>query len=235
MKKIIFALVMVSLTGQAYALDRADLDQRIQQLTTKFDELQANPDKRVPMDVLAKAQGIILLDRFKAGFIVAYEGGHGVAMVKGPQGNWSPAAFLSANQGSFGAQAGGEDHFDVILLMTTNGTRTLTQSSFNLGALAQVTAGDDSASTQSNLKSPGREVLVYDSRDGLYGGVAVKFGTLDPDKHANEVYYGPDTTMSDILFANQIKPTPADTSLAQNIAQYAHPNNNNEQPRAGRP
>ena len=44
-----------------------------------------------PAETLRKAQGIILLDRTKAGFLFAYQGGGGVAMVKdAKQGQMEP-------------------------------------------------------------------------------------------------------------------------------------------------
>jgi len=70
-KKTLFLLVM-GLAGalSLYASEtQANLDNRIRKLTAKFDSMQQQSDKRVPADVLRKAQGIILLDRTKAGFI----------------------------------------------------------------------------------------------------------------------------------------------------------------------
>ncbi len=75
------------------------------------------PDKNIPPDVLHRAQGIILLDRTKAGFILAYQGGGGVAMVRDADRTkaWSPAAFVGASEASLGFQVGGEQGFYVIL------------------------------------------------------------------------------------------------------------------------
>ena len=81
----------------ARAVDQADLDKRIRTLTTKFEEMQAKPDKRIPAENLRKAQGIILLDRTKAGFIFAYQGGGGLAMVKDAKsGQLEPAGVPDA-------------------------------------------------------------------------------------------------------------------------------------------
>ena len=93
--------------------------------------MQAKPDKRIPAENLRKALGIILLDRTKAGFIFAYQGGGGLAMVKDAKsGRWSPPAFLTANEASLGVQIGGQQSFVVILLMNTNATHALTESSY---------------------------------------------------------------------------------------------------------
>jgi SH3 domain-containing YSC84-like protein 1 len=221
MKTIILGLVVLGFVGQAFALDKAELDQRIKLLAAKFEAMQDKRDKRVPADMLAKAKGIVLLDRFKGGFGFAYQGGSGVALVKDARGNWSPAAFLTAREGSFGFQVGGQENFDVILLMTTNAARALTDATFDLGAEAQGTAGHNSAGVADQINSPKHAVMVYDDRDGLFGGVAFKSGSLSPDNDANRIYYGHFVTMSDILFDQQIKPTEPVIMLAQKVSSYA--------------
>src|SRR5437879_12618216 len=97
MKTIMLGLIMLGFAASALAIDKAELDNRIRTLTDKLEALQQKPDKRIPADNLRKARGIILLDRTKAGFIFAFQGGGGVALVKDPTTDkWGPAAFLTA-------------------------------------------------------------------------------------------------------------------------------------------
>jgi len=111
-----------------WAADRAELDEKLRTLGVKFDVMQAKPDKRIPAESLRQAKGIILLDRVKAGFLFAYQGGGGMAMIKDPRTKtWSPPSFLRASEASIGAQIGGEQVFIVILLMNTNSVWMLTQ------------------------------------------------------------------------------------------------------------
>src|SRR5260221_6238025 len=130
MKKfILIGVTLLCLAGSAFAIDSAGLDQRVRKLTTKLAELQSKPDKRIPAETLAKAQGIILLDRTKAGFLFVYQGGGGVAMLRNPgTRQWSAPVFVTANEASLGFQVGGEQAFYVILLMNTNATRVLTDT-----------------------------------------------------------------------------------------------------------
>ena len=101
--------MFVWLVSPALADDKAKLEKRIGELTAKFEAMQQKPDKRIPPDVLRNAQGMILLDRTKAGFLFAYQGGFGVAMTKDPNTRqWSSPAFISANDASLGFQIGGE-------------------------------------------------------------------------------------------------------------------------------
>lgn len=197
-----------------------DLDNQIRKLTAKFEAMQQKPDKRVPADMLRRAKGIILLDRTKAGFIFAFQGGSGVAMVKDDEGQWGPPAFLSASEASLGFQIGGEQNFFVILLMSTNATHALTDSIIDFGGEARGTAGGQSSGVEGEAVQP-PSMVVYCDRSGLYGGATVKGGAITPDDDANASYYGHYVTMNDILFGNQLKPTEAAGELARQISKYS--------------
>jgi lipid-binding SYLF domain-containing protein len=222
MKKAIVSLFMLGLAASAFAIDKAELDFRIRTLMDKFDALQQKPDKSIPAETLRKAKGIVLLDRTKAGFVFAYQGGSGVAMVKDAKSDqWSPTAFLAANEASLGFQVGGQQSFIVILFMTTNATRLLTEPNIQFGGEARGTAGDSSAGAEGNVAPREPSVLVYDDRKGLYGGAAVKGDAIAPDDTANRVYYEQTLTMNEILFEKKVKPTEAATALAGKIADHS--------------
>src|SRR5258708_29102654 len=98
MKTTMLGLILLGFACSTLAIDKAELDNRIRKLTAKLEEMQQKPDKSIPAGILRKAQGVILLDRTKAGFIFAYQGGGGVAMVKDPKTeNQSPLVFLCAD------------------------------------------------------------------------------------------------------------------------------------------
>lgn len=212
---------MLGLASQAFALDRAELDQRVRRLSAKFEALQYDPQKRVPAALLARARGIVLLDRTKAGFGFAYQGGNGVALVKDQHGNWSPAAFVRANETSVGFQSGVQQDFSVILLMTTNAAQELTGATLDFGGTARGTAGNESAGVENIVRSPEYPAMAFDNRNGLFGGVAVKSGSLAPDNKANEIYYGHFVTMGGILFDQKVEPTGAASALAKAVSDDA--------------
>ena len=222
MKTLTLGLVLLGIASSTFAIDKVQLDNRIRTLTGKFEELQANPDKCVPAENLQKARGIILLDRTKAAFVFGYQGGGGVALVKDPKTEkWSAAGFMGAKEGSFGVQIGGEQTFYVILLMSTNATRLLVEPRFEFGGEARGTAGDSTAVEEGKAIEPDPTVLVYDNRKGLYGGAAIKGGSISPDEEANRVYYQEYVTMKDILFEKKVKPTEAATALANKLTEYS--------------
>ena len=215
-------LILLGFACSTLAIDKAELDNRIRRLTAKLEEMQQKPDKSVPAGILRKAQGVILLDRTKAGFIFAYQGGGGVAMVRDPKTeNWGPVAFLAANEASLGFQVGGEQSFFVILLMNTNATRSLTEPTIVFGGEARGTAGDVSAGEEGKISPIQPSVLVYDDRKGLYGGAVIKGGAIAPDEDANRVYYGESVSMKDILFENKVKATETASALALKLNDYA--------------
>ena len=222
MKTFILGLMLLGFICPVLAMDQTELDKRVRLLTEKFEVMQQKPDKRVPPDVLSKAKGIVLLDRTKAGFIFAYQGGGGVAMVRNERGQWSPVAFLSANEASLGFQVGGEQNFFVMLFMDTNSVQELITQTSEVGGDARGTAGNEAAGVGGKVASPKQyNVFVYSDRNGLYGGVSVKAGVISPDDKANMIYYGQSLTMKDILLDEKVKATQTANDLAKKIADYS--------------
>jgi SH3 domain-containing YSC84-like protein 1 len=222
MKTFIAILLAGGFVCSAPALDKAHLDLKIQKLQMKFQKMQEKLDKCVPADALQKARGIVLLDRTKAGFVFAFQGGGGVAMVKDKQGKWGPVAFLQANEGSLGFQIGGQQSFVVILLMNEESAKTLiADAHFEFGGEARGTAGDQSTGAEGKVESVERAVQVYDDRQGLYGGAAIKGGAISPDNDANFVYYGAPVNLQDIFFDKKVKVSDAGSQLAAKINEYA--------------
>jgi SH3 domain-containing YSC84-like protein 1 len=211
------------LAAPARAVDKADLDKLIRKITTKFQTMQAKSDKRIPAENLRKAKGIILMDRTKAGFIFAFEGGGGLAMVKDAKSeNWSAPAFMRANEASLGLQIGGQQSFVVILLMNTNATHAVADSNINFGGEASGTAGNAAGKADGTVPSDtGQVVMFYSDSTGLYGGVSIKGGDLSPDTEANVTYYGQSLTPKEILFDQKVKPSDTATALAQQLIQFS--------------
>lgn len=222
MKALIGTLLFLSLAVSALAVNKADLDVRLAKLRMKLELLQAKSDKRIPAQNLRKAQGIILLDRTKAGFLFAYQGGGGVAMVRDlKSGKWSAPGFLKANEASLGFQVGGQQSFVVILLMNTNATRMLTEPTFNFGGEASGTAGESTAKEEGTVSNQEQLMLIYSDTGGLYGGVSIKGGAVSPDTDANLAYYGQFLTAKEILFENKVKPTEAAAQLSKKLTEYS--------------
>src|SRR6267143_2488500 len=73
MLPLLSCLLLLGLALPGLAADRDNLDRQIRTLTDKFEAMQAKPGKAIPPEVLRNAQGIILLDGTRAGFLFAYQ------------------------------------------------------------------------------------------------------------------------------------------------------------------
>jgi lipid-binding SYLF domain-containing protein len=221
MKTMMLGMIMLGVAGTALADTPGELDGRIQTLTARLEAMQQNPAKRVPAEVIRTAQGIVLLDHVKAGFLFAYQDGDGIALVKNPDtGEWSAPAFVDAGEASLGLQIGGEKSFVVMLFMNTNATRALIDAKFAVGAEARGTAGDASGGTET-IPYANRPILVYDDRKGFFGGVDLKAGSITPNHTGNRSYYGQGVSMKDILFDNKVKRTASAQALARDLIEFS--------------
>jgi len=217
---LLTCLLFLGLALSGLAAERDNLDQRIRQLTDKFQALQAKPDKRISPEVLRKAQGIILLDGTRAGFMFAYQHSDGVAMVKDSRtGQWGPASFLGANEASQGLQIGGVRSLTVILIMKADATWALVGPVTKFGGEASGTAGNATGRMEGALSAVERPAVVYSDRHGLYAGAAIKGGSIWPDTEANLAYYSQPVSAKEILFDGKVKPTAAGEELALKISE----------------
>jgi lipid-binding SYLF domain-containing protein len=222
MKKLILSLAILCLAGAAMATDKPELDNRIRKLTAKFEAMQAKPGKTIPAKLLKNAQGILLLDRTKAGFIFGYQGGAGIAMVRDAiTKEWSAPAFYNANEGSVGFQIGGQQTFMVILLMNTNAVRSLIDHNGEFGGEAQGTAGDSSTNAGETYREDDQAVVIYTDTKGLYGGATIKGGAISPSEQDNMKYYGEYLIVEEILFKKKVAPSESAKELAQKLDAFA--------------
>jgi lipid-binding SYLF domain-containing protein len=221
MKKIFLLTIAACLAVSASAKEKAQLDAVIGKITSKFEAMQSNPEKSVPAETLKNAEGIMLLDRTKGGFLFAYEGGGGVAMVRDHKTRkWSAPAFFKASEASLGFQIGGKQSFVVILMMTTNATRQLTKGDIEFGGEASGTAGDANSGVSGTVKTT-PSVLIYDDQKGLYGGAAIKGGAISSDEDANTLYYKGYAPLEDILFKNKFAASEQAVTLMEKIEKQA--------------
>jgi lipid-binding SYLF domain-containing protein len=213
--KLAPVILVLGLATTTFAQTTNELNDKVRKLMAQFDSLQANAEARIPADKLKKAEGVIVMDRTKGGFIFGYEQGFGVAMVKN-KGDWSPFSFMSSQEGSFGAQIGGKSTFCVILLMNEKARDRLVDPKVNFGGEAAGTGGSDSGGVGGNLTEEPL-VLIFGESKGLYGGAVVKGGSVSADDKANEKYYGRFYSIKDILFDGKVKPSETAREFAKKL------------------
>lgn len=196
------------------------LDLRIRRASERFVEMQADPKKRIPADVIAKAHGIIILHKVKAGLGIGGEAGNGVAMVRNKTTSaWSAPAFIASAEGSYGLQIGAQESVIIYLLMNETALKPLLGGSLDVGVDVAATAGPNDTGGKIDTTTMQAPILVYSSAEGLFAGAAFKGGGILPAQKNNEVYYG--RNMNDILFDPAIRPTATGQHLIDVLRTYA--------------
>ena len=196
------------------------LDLRIRRAAERFIEMQAEPKKRIPAELLSRAQGIIILHQVKAGLGIGGEAGNGVALLRNKTtGAWSAPAFIASAEGSYGLQIGAQESDIIFLLMNESALKPLLGGSINVGVDVAATAGpiDEGGDFDTTtMKSP---ILVYSNSGGLFAGAAFKGGGILPAKKNNELYYG--RNMNDVLFDPALRPSATGQHLIDVIETYS--------------
>jgi lipid-binding SYLF domain-containing protein len=167
-------------------------------------ELAAIPGKSIPPSLLADAQGVAIIpDVIKAGFVIGGRHGHGMLLVRQPDGTWSNPLFVSLTGGSVGWQIGVQSTDVVLVFKTRGGLERIMrgQSKLTLGADIAVAAGpvgrQAEASTDGQLKA---EIYSYSRSRGLFAGLAIEGAALVIHPAADEKFYGkPGVTVPQIL------------------------------------
>jgi lipid-binding SYLF domain-containing protein len=212
MKKFLSALIsltiLVAALPAADAFDRTSVLSELDSCEAILQEIQGNVKTAIPVEVLRKAKGIIIVNQFQGSFIFGIKDGYGVALVRRPNGKWSVPAFLKAGEFSFGLQAGAKSINAVYVLMDQDTARLLFRNRMNLGADAKAVAGIRAAEREAVSKAlPGdANVYIYSNVEGFYLGATVKTGYLSPHQRANELFYGNTHRMPELLYSDWVTP-----------------------------
>ena len=227
MKKFL-PILLLALTGAGTGVaratpDRPNLISEVQSCYAILQEFMSNPSTAVPPEVWQKAQAVIVVNQFKAGFIFGIKGGYGVILVKKTGGHWSVPVLLTANEASFGFQAGAKS-VETIYIMTDSQTpKILFNQRFNIGVDAKAVAGPRAAETERDnhplLAAP---VLVYSKEAGLYAGATVKASEVGRNDDANYALYNTTFTLPELAYSDWVQP-PAELRPFINYVQHLSP------------
>ena len=180
-------------------------------------ELQAMPDLQIPDQLLARAEGIVILPaNVKVGLIFGARFGNGVLLVRNANRDWSNPVFVTSGGGSWGFQAGGQVADIVLVLTTRRSIEGITDGKLTLGADASVAAGPVGrtamASTSLTFDS---EVYAYSRSKGLFAGISLEGNGIFIGKKANRRFYDGEDSASAILAQTKPAPSPADELVAE--------------------
>lgn len=224
MKKLLL-LSLVALFGAALVraeVSRADYVERVETCEAILQGFQRGPHAVHP-DALKAAKAIVIVNQFKAGFILGVKDGYGVIMVKNAAGRWSLPVLISAGEASLGLQLGASSVESVYIITDTATPKILFKQRFNIGVDAKAVAGPKAAQAESFsaeiLRTP---MLVYTKSTGLYAGATVKAGHLSRNDTANFVLYNTKYTMPELLYSDWVQP-PAEVRPLMNLLQKLSP------------
>jgi len=216
MKKIMFALAVLSLATLGWAKDtkQSDID-RLDKAATVLNEVMAAPDKGVPQEVMDHAKCVAVVPHMvKGGFVFGAEGGKGVATCRTEHG-WSAPAFFAITGGSWGLQIGVEGIDLVMIFQNDKGMEKLLSSKFTVGADASAAAGPVGrhASADTDWKMDA-EVLTYSRAKGAFAGLTLNGADVRPDEDAMRAEYGGEVTFRSVLTGAVPPPADAHAFLA---------------------
>ncbi len=223
MKKfLLFGLAaIVALTApSSYADQRADDLKHVESCEAILREFMGNPSYAIPTPVLQRARGIVIINQFKAGFILGFTGGHGVIMVKRPDNTWSIPVLINAGGASLGLQIGGNAIESVFILTDDETPRRLFNDRVNIGVDAKAAIGPRWTEMESvNKEILATPVLVYTKSKGLYAGATIKAGFITRNDDANRRFYKTAFTMPELLYGNFVTPPAEVVPLKQFVEQ----------------
>ena len=210
MRTIVASAAALLMAGTAFGqLKQSDIE-KLNEAATTLRELRNTAEGGIPESIFSKAHCVVVIPGLKkAGFIVGGEHGSGVMSCR--RGNtWTSPVFMEMTKGSAGLQAGVQSIDLVLVVMNQSGAEKLLRNKVTLGADASVAAGPvgraASAATDAQLSA---EMLSYSRAKGLFAGVDLSGGSLNPDRSKNERAYGPNASAKDIaLGTTPVKMSP---------------------------
>ena len=198
-KTVVAGVTVLIMATSAFAqLKKSDVE-KLNEAATVLTEIRNAPDNGIPDSIWNKARCVVVIpDLKKAGFIVGAEHGSGVMSCKHAN-TWGPPVFMELSKGSAGLQAGIQSVDLVLVVMNRDGVDKLLSNKVTLGADASVAAGPvgraASAATDAQLSA---EMLSYSRAKGLFAGIDLSGGSLNPDTSKNERAYGANASARDI-------------------------------------
>jgi lipid-binding SYLF domain-containing protein len=185
-------------------------------------EFMAVPSTAIPPAVLRQAKGLLIVNQFKAGFIIGVKGGYGVMMVKRTDGKWSIPVLVRASEASIGLQAGADSIETIYVFTDAETPRMMYKQHFKIGVDAKAVAGPHATDIEKNgepiVAAP---ILVYTNSTGLYAGAVLKAAQVSRDDKANFVLYNTTYTMPELLYSDWVTPPQEVLPLVNFVRQIA--------------
>lgn len=189
-----------------------------------FDEVNSDPDRGIPRDLLDKARCIGIVPSLKhAGVILEAHYGNGVVVCRNndiPSG-WAGPAFVRIESGSVGFQYGLGETDLIFLIMDQSRVGALMEDKFDLsgaddGAMAGPIGRSAPPAADPVMHSA---VLAWARAHGKFQGASLAGLTLRAATQLNAKYYGGDPTPEQIL-TGAVRPPHTTGVLTSTLDEY---------------
>jgi lipid-binding SYLF domain-containing protein len=215
MKKIMVILTILSFGLVAWADEKEDAVDRLDNSTKVLSEIMGAPDKGIPEEVLDDAKCVAVVPHLiKGGFVFGAKHGRGVATCRTANG-WSAPSFFAVTGGSWGAQIGAEGVDLVMMIMNDKGMQNLLNSKFQMGGEVSAAGGPvgrhASAGTDWKLDT---QILTYSRAKGAFAGATLEGAGIRQDDDAIRAIYGRELTPRALLTGKVPPPAAAHQFLA---------------------
>ena len=168
-------------------------------------------------DAYAEARGVVLVPDFlEAGLIIGAGGGQCLVLARGgADGTWSAPSFCLVGEASIGFQIGFQKSEIVMLVMNDGALEELLSGTAKFGgnaglALGLIGAGIEGATTL----NADIDIYAFSRAQGLYGGIKLEGGWIEPDDTYNHAYYGRAVTARHIVIDNRVSNPAANPLIA---------------------
>ena len=197
---LIIALLSACNTVSPTTDSQADADVIVDDARQVVERFKASDQGDAITSLLSAAKGVIIYPSIvKAAFFVGGEGGTGVLLGRGEEGDWSSPAFFTFGAASYGLQIGAEES-KVLMIITNDETLSRTvEGGLELGANATVAAGSEGL--KGSISTDALQDIYYfaEIERGLFAGINLKGATAVPRDALNAAYYGQPTTAKEII------------------------------------
>lgn len=220
MTRILWAVLAAVLSLGSQPASAAQTPERIlADAGHSFRHFLSDPEMQWFRDTLGSARGVLIVPAYvKAGFLVGGAGGRGVLVAREKGGDrWQGPVFYYLGSASLGLQAGVDVAEVVLLVMTDRGVDRLLGGDLKLGADARVAAGPVGAGTGASTA----DILTFSRSKGLFAGIALDGGVVNPSSDFNRSFYGQPVTPADILVRQSVPPNPRGEPLVRMVEEAA--------------
>ena len=224
--RVLMSMLALLMAGLLAIPAMADVEEHVKRVKDAEEVLKSSvtaPDKRIPRDLLERAECIGVFPGVKKGaFVVGGEFGKGVFTCRQKDGTMGAPAFFTMGGPSVGWQFGGQSTDLVLLVMNETGVRHLLEDKFTLGGEAAAVAGPvgrtAQAATDIQLHA---QILSWSRSRGAFLGASLEGVVIKPNKSAIEDFYAQPLTARDILVEHRVDPPNSAKSFVKTANEYS--------------